>query len=382
MQKTSKIAFISAMTRVPWGGSEALWHGAAMRLMERGHTVGISVKARKPLPNPVIDLCQSGASLQTHHPYGFIGSGLLHLRERFLPFWRKHARLESWLRSFQADLVCVSGGNFKDGYWALEILNRLSIPYVIVVQANTEWLWPSDSERERLLRIYRDAKAVFCVSRANLELLEDQLATRLSNAEVVRNPFNLDWDQPSSWPMESEPLRMACVGRLEPDAKGQDLIIKCLARPEWADRAVEVSFFGEGASSQSLEELARREQVLDKVRFCGNTNDIAAVWRDHHVLLLPSRYEGLPLALVEAMLCGRPSVVTDVAGHCEVVADGVEGFVAKAANQALWNDAMERLWSQQLQLCEMGERARTRARQEFPEDPCAVFADKLVGLID
>ena len=57
---------------------------------------------------------------------------------------------------------------------------------------------------------------------------------------------------------------------------------------------------------------------LKNVHFRGHVNDIRAIWEQNHLLVLPSRYEGLPLALVEAMWCGRPAVVTDVGGNAEL----------------------------------------------------------------
>ena len=70
---------------------------------------------------------------------------------------------------------------------------------------------------------------------------------------------------------------------------------------------------------------------LEKVTYGGFTEDVESIWASHHALVLPSRSEGLPLVVVEAMLCGRPAIVTDVAGNAELIQDGVSGFVAAAA---------------------------------------------------
>jgi glycosyltransferase involved in cell wall biosynthesis len=235
--------------------------------------------------------------------------------------------------------------------------------------------------REKLCHVYKNAKAVFCVSQGNLDLLQDQLALKLPQAEVIRNPFNLKWEQENIWPAQEPILKLACVGRLEPDAKGQDLIINSLSRPEWKNRSVEVSFFGEGKSSEGLKQLVENADLSHMIHFHGQVQDIENIWNEHHALLLPSRYEGLPLALIEAMLCGRPAVVTDVAGHTELVTDGIEGIVAVAANQKCWNAAMDKLWNQRSELQRMGLNARTRARMEIPKDPCDEFRKRLLEMI-
>ena len=67
-----------------------------------------------------------------------------------------------------------------------------------------------------------------------------------------------------------------------------------------------------------------------RIEFAGHVADIVGIWSKHNALVLPSRCEGLPLALVEAMLCGRPAIATNVAGHGEVIEDGVTGILAEA----------------------------------------------------
>ncbi|MBV8361748.1 MAG: glycosyltransferase [Deltaproteobacteria bacterium] len=55
--------------------------------------------------------------------------------------------------------------------------------------------------------------------------------------------------------------------------------------------------------------------------------------------------DDLPLAMVEAILCRRPMVATDVAGHAEIIQDGVTGFLADAPTTASIATALERFWA-------------------------------------
>lgn len=163
-------------------------------------------------------------------------------------------------------------------------------------------------------------------------------------------------------------------------AKGQDLILEVLRDQRWRHRDVTVSFVGNGANTRGLKRQCER-YGLSSVRFVGFVSDVETVWRNHHALLLPSRLEGLPLALVEAMLCWRAAVVTDVAGHREVITDGVNGFLAKAPTVELLNDAMERAWSNRRHLAEMGKHAGECIRALVPADPGAQFVTRLECLI-
>ena len=82
------------------------------------------------------------------------------------------------------------------------------------------------------------------------------------------------------------------------------------------------------------------------------------------------------------MLCGRPALVTDVAGNGEVVTDGITGFLAESPTVQALGRAMERMWERRGELQQMGDAASSRIRELVPRDPVAVFASKLRALID
>ena len=183
---------------------------------------------------------------------------------------------------------------------------------------------------------------------------------------------------PSSadWPDDRDGLRVACLGRLYPPEKGQDLLIRVLARDKWRTRALSLTFCGEGPQREGLERMASLHGVTN-VRFAGFTADVATVWNDHHALLLGSRCEGLPLVVVEAMLSGRVPIVTAVAG-AEVIDDGIHGFLASASTEDAIDDALERAWQRREEWRAIGAAASAHIRTLVPPDPPAVFAQTLL----
>ena len=220
------------------------------------------------------------------------------------------------------------------------------------------------------------------VSEANLALTRRQFATALPRGRVTRNPFNVRYGVLTTWPADPEDrLFLACVGRLDVDQKGQDLLIQVLSLPRWQDRDVHLSLVGTGACELGLRRLADTLRVAN-IHFTGFVDDIEKLWNSHHALVLPSRYEGMPLALVEAMLCGRPCIVTDVSGHRELVRDNINGFVAKAPTVELLDDAMNRAWENRMRLQEMGEAAARDVRQWVSPDPTGDFIRELESLVD
>jgi len=124
-----------------------------------------------------------------------------------------------------------------------------------------------------------------------------------------------------------------------------------------------------------------RNLGLTNVTFAGFVHDVPAIWSGHHGLILPSRCEGLPIVLVEAMLSGRVPIVTDVGGNTEVVNDGVTAYVAVAPTEDALDNAMERAWSERHRWREVGSAAAARIRTLIPREPERCFARRLVDLV-
>jgi len=378
-----KFFFASLVQGLSWGGSEELWCQTAGILARQGHDVTVSVEGIEPIPEEITSLADSGVALQ----YRLIPPARLAKR-----VWRKLRKLpadaeqlERYLKrmlAVQPDLVCFSNGSVLEDPRYLEITAGAAIPFVNVSQANAEEWWPNDARAERAALALESAECCFFVSEANRRLWALQTARELPRSEIVRNPFKVSYDNNPLWPEMTDTLRLACVARLDPRAKGQDLLFQVLSLPKWRKRKLSLSLVGQGRMESTLRHLASSLGIGDRIEFRGHVSEIGAVWAEHHALVLPSRYEGLPLALVEAMLSGRPAIVTNVAGNGEVVEHGKTGFLAAAATTEHLDKALEEAWHRRSEWPEMGVAAARRIRELVPRDPAAEFARRLVGIAD
>ncbi len=366
-----KFAFISTMHDWQWGGSEELWSQAAIRLRRAGHDVHASVAYWPRLSDKVTMLGQHGIKLETH-PSQQAGQTRRLWNKLSVSSRRGYGRL----KRFDPDLVIISQGHNSGGFHWAKICCEAAIPYVMIVQCNYEHWWFQEQVGEAAAS-YSAARRVFCVSQANLDLLRLQVGEQLPNAELVRNPYNVSPEPAPAWPDENKRWRLACVARMEPAAKGQDLLLQLLALQEWRDRPIELNFFGAGHGEMTLLRMARLLKLNDNVHFRGHVTDIRKIWEENHLLVLPSRYEGLPLALVEAMWCGRPAVVTDVGGNAELCVNNKTGFVAPAATLSSFSQALERAWERRTEWPQLGQAARTRVENQIPKNPVALFCERL-----
>jgi glycosyltransferase involved in cell wall biosynthesis len=380
MAAAKRIIFVSTLEGDPWGGSEELWSRAALDLLAHGFGVSASVYEWSPLHRRVLDLKARGVDLWVRPRwYSWWDHPVRRLQSRHRrPAVVEVARL---IAARKPDLAVFSHGGALPPVELLELSVSMDVPFVTLGQANGPTDWMSDKVAERYRAVLPAARGSFFVSQANRTLAEQQVGAPIANGEVVWNPVNVALDAQPPWPAlaEDAELRLACVGRLHPPTKGQDILFEALAAPLWRNRKWRLSLYGDGPMRQVLERLSRTLGISERIDFAG-FNPVEEIWATSHVLVMPSRHEGLPLAMVEAMLCARPVVATDVAGHAEIVVDGVTGFLAAAPTIGAFAEALERFWTRRGEAEAMGAAGARRIRELYPHDPVRIFSEKLKEL--
>jgi glycosyltransferase involved in cell wall biosynthesis len=281
-------------------------------------------------------------------------------------------------KHWNPDVVCVSGHpalpfHNRDLY---KLVSGHEGPRVFILQGNAEWFINGQAERDALQALYRSARQIICVSRDNAELLQRQLTARLP-VMILPNPIRTRLEQPLPWPGDLEQMRFATVGRYEVFSKCQDRVLQAFATPEWKTRNWGLDFFGAGSDETYIQDVIRYFGLEDRVRLCGYEREFRKIWRDHHIHVLISRGEGLALALIESMFCGRPAVVTYTGGNHELVRDNKDGFVSDGNNPEVIRQTLERAWSNRERWAVMGEGAFQRANEWVPSD----LADRLFQAI-
>jgi glycosyltransferase involved in cell wall biosynthesis len=371
------ILFVSSVNDVPWGGGEELWSRAAVKLAAEGFAISASYAAHLP-PHPrILDLRQRGIEVwfrPTRYPLRKKAWRALTAPQKS-PTALEVGRL---IDTRSPELVVISDGAPFPPLDLLEMCATKRVPFIIIVQCNQYYWWPADALAQRYRTALTAALRCYFVSDANRRMAEKQIGCELPNAELVWNPFNVDFSASPPWPPPGRggELRLACVGRLDAPGKGQDILFEVLARPVWESRSWRLHLYGDGENRGGLERWGQRLGLADRVVFEGYVADVEKIWSLNHVLVMPSRIEGLPLAVIEAMLCGRPVVATDVAG-AEVIEDGVSGFLAEAPTVGCVANALERFWARREEVREIGATAAEKIRHLVPADPARVFADKI-----
>lgn len=152
---------------------------------------------------------------------------------------------------------------------------------------------------------------------------------------------------------------IVCVGRLS-EQKGQDVAVRAFAM--LADRTARLRFVG-GESSHGeqtrLEQMATSLGVMDRIEWPGPVDDTAPEYRAADVVIAPSRWEGMSLALLEAMSSGAAIVATDVSGS-EAVGDA--GVIVPPGDPKALASAIDSLLRDPVRRRDLGHAVRERSR--------------------
>jgi glycosyltransferase involved in cell wall biosynthesis len=173
---------------------------------------------------------------------------------------------------------------------------------------------------------------------------------------------------------QSTGVVIGSLGRLT-EQKGYDLLVRALPGLPNA-RLVLV---GDGPERPALERMARGLGVADRLTVTGWVTDAPSHLAGFDLFALPSRWEGMPLGILEAMHAELPVVATDVGSVAEVVSDGDSGYVVAAEDPAALGDRLRRLLADPVLRQRMGERGRALARERYSDTAMAQRYEAIYG---
>jgi glycosyltransferase involved in cell wall biosynthesis len=354
-----KISFISTMQGFSWGGSEELWSTIADDALSRNHSIQICTYEWDKLPFKIIGLRNNGAKLaiRKRQQHNFIEK-----IRRVLRFSNNgYLKL---IGQFNPDVIIVSQGATFDFFAHNEIYQLvmdLKKPYFLISQFNVDHgSLQNQIIRNRIINPKKKWNKFYFVSQRNLLSANIQIAHKLKNTAIVSNPVNIKNITPCEWP-KGQKLQIACVARYDCNYKGQDILLTALSA--FKDFNFIINFYGSGPDELALNELIKFNQLENKAYVNKHVSNIDEIWENHHLLVLPSIAEGTPLSLQEAMLKGRPALVTDVGGNDTLIIDGETGFLAECASVLSLTKKLKQLFNTSFDdLKAMGEKASVKAK--------------------
>lgn len=368
-----KIAVVSTVYGSPWAGSEELWYQTALTCLSRGHEVLASVFE-------VDKACVQHDNLRSK-------GGKLFYRKRF-GNGKIYVRMHKYISAFNQllkndpDVLILSLGSMFDLIMYPDLARYLKkntkIKVITICLYNSDTIIPDAHTRNVMSFFCKRTDNIIFVSKHNYLLTERQLALKLKNVSVFSSPVSyMDSYTILPWPEQNNVIQMASVARLDVGTKGQDVLLEALASAKWKNRSWHLNLYGNGDDKEYIYQLIEFYGLSHKVSFGGFVNDTRDIWKKNHMLVMPSRSEGLSLAFLEAMICGRICVVTDVGGCGEVIKDAESGFLAEAPIAKYVDAALERAWQHQADFMSIRIKANEAALRVFAVNPI----DKMMEII-
>ncbi|QNE04864.1 glycosyltransferase [Croceicoccus marinus] len=304
-----RLFMFSAVDSSHPGGVQTLVDSLETGLKRRGHTVahawseasGPRPKDRKVMRLHLRSLDEANGTGRT-----------VHIPSMLRIFW-------ALLRA-RPDIVHAHYLTFRIDYL---LRLRRWFGYKLVVTAHgSDLLRPWQQERPFLPSILTNADRITSVSRDLAQAAQAIGGDRTAPIEIIRNGIDTEFFSPPAEPRAVEAQTVVNVGRLEP-VKGQDILLSAFARvlDEYPD--AKLLLIGDGGAKDELVRKAAFLGISDSVEFAGmlDREEIRDRLQASSLFVLPSRSEGTPVALIEALACGLNCIGTDVGGVPDVLAD-------------------------------------------------------------
>jgi glycosyltransferase involved in cell wall biosynthesis len=322
----SRRRVLHLITRLPIGGAERMLLGVLHNLdATRFDSVVCCIQDRGELADEVESL---GISV---HALGLMARG--GFDRRVVPALRRlileqkvelvhshlyhanlYGRLAAWCEGIP--IIASVHNTYTRRKWHRHLINRLLARLTFRITAGS-----ADVERDI---ISQDHVAPGKVVRLPNCIDLDRVATSLSSA-VAKQRLGFD-------PAD---MVIATVGRME-EQKGHAFLLEAFASlrqiPELEGISLRLLMVGDGRLRAATEQRAADLNIAGICRFVGSIKDLADVYCAMDVFVMPSLWEGLSLAMLEAMAAGLPMIATDVGGARDVLGDSLRGILVPAAD--------------------------------------------------
>lgn len=358
----NKIKIIHIITSLNFGGAERLLLDLARHLdKERFEVKVATVVGSGPLQD---EFAKAGVSVKVFEKKSKMG---------FRVIWQ----IAKYLRAEKPDIVHAH--LFGGDTWGRLAAILARVPVIVSTEHNTNF---DEGRAKRLIKkvLSWKTKKIVAVSEAvrNYSIAVDHL--RPSKILVIPNGIETEKFAAVAGKNFSNPPIIAVVGRLE-EQKGHKYLFEALNLIKTIPWILWV--VGNGSLKNQLEQLAKDLSLRERIIFLGARRNIAEILSQIDIFVLPSLWEGLGLAVLEAAAAGKPVVASRVGGIPEIIEDGVTGLLVRPKDVKNLADGLEHVLLGEGEAHEMGERAREVVREKFDIEKMVKTYKKLYdGLVE
>lgn len=201
-------------------------------------------------------------------------------------------------------------------------------------------LWFLNSDVWLDFMLSQVTNAVICVSKGEKDEIRAHHVTKAAKLMVIENGVTMGMPRRHAH-TAGQPLRLIAVSRFDAQKNSSELadIVIELERRKLAG-GFHLTVLGDGDGKADFERKIEAHGLSDRITMTGAVPEVRKYFRESDVLVSTSTWEGMPLALLEAMSEGLPIMASDVVGNHDVVTDGENGFLYPLGDPNLGADAV------------------------------------------
>ncbi len=262
-------------------------------------------------------------------------------------------------RQFRPDVLVAHG--FSEHLWGRYAGLLAKVPHLVHVEHNTRERYTRFRLAQARWLAKRTDRIVGCSEGVRLRLLE--MGMPASRTIAISNGIRLQpFADAAAHPVATRVAGIVMVSRFSRQKDHATLLrAVALLRDRGLHPPVLLAGGGKAAHRQPMEKLAAELGLAGQVQFLGLCRNVPELLMQHQFSVLSTHYEGMPLALIEAMAAGCAVIGSAVPGVREVIADGVDGRLVAPADPAALADALESLLRSPEQAARLGQAARAAA---------------------
>lgn len=372
-----KIAIFSLLKNNNWGGSENLWFKTGLHALREKHDVLIIIYESISNTNQIAELKQKGAEI-------IIVKEILTKKtdKIFNKFLKTHylkALSEPIIRrikSFNPSKILVNQpGNYDLVFndLAYKILINSNKRFSLIFHNYIDQIDFNDEKLSKINHLINTTEDLFLVANIQKVYLEKHLCRKIDRIKFTQNPLSLKKLDFIAYPKYDNLFKMAMVTTIDFEAKGLDKLISVLSKPEWRARNFQIEIYGGGKDTDAFKSLLLENSLNEKIKLMGYNSNIEEIWQQNQILIMSSNVDAAPSALLEAMVCGRTCICTNVGFNNEWIKTNKTGFISRSTQLNDFEDTMDLAWSNRETWEQLGINCHKRAKDYIIPKPEVSF---------
>ncbi|MFK7777471.1 MAG: glycosyltransferase family 4 protein [Gimesia sp.] len=384
------------------GGGEFYLHSLALGLKDLGHEVTTLMSTHSQMDELAKRFEKTSLSV-TRWPY----KNTYHRRLRSIQAAFAKKEIGRCIEAFShnaPDIIHINQQCLEDGLDLVQAASQCQIPATSTIHVTKTMVelkaiggWFRDRLAKQVLRqskldligiSHTAAVGLSQFVNASSELIDPANCEKGSTAKFFHCPVysvpngvsipNIKKRQQlrSSWNIPKNAIVLGAVGRIEKEKNPHFVIPLMKILPSH----VHFVWLGDGREMASFKNAVQAEGLESRIHLKGWTPDASAYLSGFDIFILPSFYEGLSLALLEAMAIGLPAVASDIYGMGDAIDDGKSGYLCPVNDISSWTSTLQRLIESPELRAKIGQAALLKYHNQFSlqamaERTVAVYED-------